>query len=142
MESGGGLEQSTANYIGETVSNLMKVSEDGEEDQGALISNAIDNLAEAQISSLFVGEDPLTVVTENLKVSSEKVTQDVIKGKSFVTPVSEEDKAKGIKPPTVTMPSAGVAGFFESDCNVGVMVSELGNLARKDNSTLETTVMR
>ncbi|GMH95715.1 hypothetical protein TrVE_jg5792 [Triparma verrucosa] len=143
VEGGGSLEQSTANYIGETVSSLMQVSSDDEtSDQAELISNAIDSLAEAQITSLFVGEEPLVVVTENLKVSSEKVTLSNMPGKSFATPTSEEDEAKGIKPPQLTMPQSGLDGYFDDDCNVGVSVAELGNLARSDNSSLDTTVMR
>jgi hypothetical protein len=81
--AGGGLDTSAASQLGDSISNLMVVAGvdgDGGGSGGEVskINEAIDNLAEAQVTSLFVGEAPAEIVTENLKISSQKLALDSI----------------------------------------------------------------
>ena len=145
--SAGGLDESAALQLGATVSSLMTVAGTGDNStQGTKeaeeISKAIDNLASAQITSLFVGEAAAEIVTPNLKISSQKVSMESLANSSFSPPQSEDDVLSGRESPQLMMPEEGLGGLFESDCSVGVTVSELGKHVRSDNATLESTVMR
>jgi len=147
VEGGEGIGRDTAVAIAESVSSLMVVGGGSSSGQGGAgggeeISEAVDNLAEAQTGSLFVGEDPVVVVTENLKVSSEKVSIEQVGGKALRTPQSRLDIVAGREAAVLEFAGDGVAGVFEGMCNVGISVAELGKDLKGNRTTLGTTIMR
>ena len=146
VEGGRGITAETATAIAESVSSLM-VTEVGDGGSigaagGVEISEAVNNLAEAQIGSMFVGEDPVVVVTDNLKVSSEKVTTDSVKGKLLKTPQSRLDVAAGRESASLKFADDGVTGVFGDSCKVGISVAELGRDLNGNGTTFGTTLMR
>jgi hypothetical protein len=140
-----GITAETATAIAESVSSLM-VADVGDEGGGGAaggddISEAVNNLAEAQTGSWFVGEDPVVVVTDNLKVSSEKVTIAGVKGKLLSTPRSRLDIAAGREAASLKFADDGVAGVFGEGCKVGISVAELGRELQGTGTTFGTTLM-
>jgi len=131
------VDGSTANSLGNSVSTLMG-STSGENRDGREfknISGIVDNLLISQIQNQFAGEQGVHLVTDNLKISSKKLTIDGAGGGVLETPGSGEG-------PIIFLPSEGLENLFDDGCNVGMSFAELGSHSRPDNSTLDTSVSR
>eukprot|EP00520_Triparma_pacifica_P008937 CAMPEP_0118666010 /NCGR_PEP_ID=MMETSP0785-20121206/18966_1 /TAXON_ID=91992 /ORGANISM="Bolidomonas pacifica, Strain CCMP 1866" /LENGTH=4927 /DNA_ID=CAMNT_0006560251 /DNA_START=40 /DNA_END=14819 /DNA_ORIENTATION=- len=145
----GGVDESTAKSLGESVSSLMtpqigNSSDVGGRDGGAAsfanVSNVVDNLLNAQILGQFVGEAPTEMITQNLKSSISKVSLSKIEGSTFSTPVSRQALETNYRPPLVAL--TGISDMYDEDCSVGVSIAELGAHQRKDPTAIDTSVTR
>jgi hypothetical protein len=108
------------------------------------ISSIVNNLQAARISSVYSGEDAVSIVTTNIKMSSKKVSIVESEGASFSPPRTELDATTGRLSSIVALPTAGVGAFMSSSaCHVGIGVTELGPHRRTILlEKIDSTVMR
>ena len=144
------ISEGTGRSLAEAVSSLMEdvtdVTDDSSSDSDSNnggetkvaefrnISHIISNLINSQIQGQFAGEGGVTLVTNNLKMVSQKLTVDDLSNKEFT--FAESDG------PVIVLPDGDLGEIFDDGCNVGVSFAELGSHKRADNTSLDTAVSR
>jgi hypothetical protein len=135
------IDDTTSSAISEAASSIMDANtvtttttgggrrreEEVEESNFADISSILNNLQAARTSSLFSGEDAVSIVTKNIRMSSQKVSIAESEGASFAPPRTALDVATGNLAPAIALPGDGVGAFLSSPaCSVKIGITELG----------------